>query len=371
MKTDDMKLNILYITNVPSPYRVDYFNELGKFCNLTVLFEKSTSDERDSSWEKYNFTNFKGIILKGKKITVDSAFCPCVVNYLRSNKYDRIIVTDFLLPTGMLAISYMRIKEMKYYLESDGGFPKNGAGIKEKIKKFFIRNANGYFSTGREHDKYYISYGADSQKIHRYCFTSLKNEDLLPMLPSDGEKKELKRKLNLQATFVVLAVGQFIPRKGFDILLKVAKLMQDRDIIFAFVGGDPTTEYLNTLKEDQLTNVRFIGYQSKDKLAEYYCASDVFVHPTREDIWGLVVNEAMAYGLPIVTTDRCNAGLELVHEGENGYIVAPNDVQGLHIAINKVLHNQKKMGEKSLEIIATYTIENMAKDHILYFTEED
>ena len=68
-------MRILFITNVPSPYRVDFFNELGKSCELTVLFEKSFSAERDDSWKQQNFINFNGIILKGKSIGTDKALC--------------------------------------------------------------------------------------------------------------------------------------------------------------------------------------------------------------------------------------------------------------------------------------------------------
>ena len=68
-------MKVLFITNVPSPYRVDFFNELGKFCDLTVTFEKRTSDERDKSWLQYKFENFKGIFLKGISLNTDTAFC--------------------------------------------------------------------------------------------------------------------------------------------------------------------------------------------------------------------------------------------------------------------------------------------------------
>ena len=63
-------MKLLFLSNVPSPYRVDFFNELGKYCDLTVLFEKTTSDERDESWKKYQFNTFRGIFLRGKTISV-------------------------------------------------------------------------------------------------------------------------------------------------------------------------------------------------------------------------------------------------------------------------------------------------------------
>ena len=64
-------MKVLFLTNIPSPYRVDFFNEIGKYCDLTVLFEKGFSNERDTSWKNYSFDNFKGIFLKGKSIKTD------------------------------------------------------------------------------------------------------------------------------------------------------------------------------------------------------------------------------------------------------------------------------------------------------------
>ena len=63
-------------------------------------------------------------------------------------------------------------------------------------------------------------------------------------------------------------------------------------------------------------------------------AADVFVMPTREDIWGLVINEAMAYGLPVVSTDKCIAALELVKNGRNGYIIPPNQPKEIAQKVN-------------------------------------
>ena len=99
-------------------------------------------------------------------------------------------------------------------------------------------------------------------------------------------------------------------------------------------------------------------------LKKYYKMADVFVLPTREDIWGLVVNEAMAYGLPVVTTDKCNAGLELIQNGENGYIVSTDNYIELEEGIRKTLDHSLVMGNNALLKIGDYTIERMAVDHI-------
>ena len=95
-------------------------------------------------------------------------------------------------------------------------------------------------------------------------------------------------------------------------------------------------------------------------------ASDVFVLPTREDIWGLVVNEALAFGLPVITTDSCVAGLELIINEENGFIVPVDDEITLGRTIQNVVQDPKKlttMSKISLESVERYTIEQMAREH--------
>ena len=363
-------MKVLFLTNVPAPYRVDFFNELGKLCDLTVLFEKSTSDERDDSWKQYQFSHFNGILLHGRKIGVDNAVCREVVKYLKKDLYDHIIVSDFLDPTGMIAIEYMRVRGIPYWLECDGGFAKDGKGFREALKTHFIRGAFGYFSTSDALDEYYIQYGAKPERIFRFPFTSLKESDILPSVPSTEKKCALRGKLAIKEANVVLAVGQFVYRKGFDVLLEAAVKMPQNTGVY-IIGDNPTAEYLSFIQEHKLRNVHFVGFRLKEALKEYYQAADVFVLPTREDIWGLVINESMAYGLPVVTTQRCIAGLELVHNEVNGYIVPVDSSEKLREAVCRALEDKSKMGQESLKIIRSYTIENMARQHYNILSETD
>lgn len=368
-------MKVLFLTNVPAPYRVAFFNELGKLCELTVLFEKKTSDERDQSWKNYRFEHFKGIFLKGKSIDVDSAVCPEVIRYLKPGAFDHIIVANFLSPTGMMAIIWMRMHRMGYWLESDGGFAKDGVGIKEKIKTHFIKGAKGYFSTAAEHDKYYMQYGAPGQGMQRYPFTSLRQEDIFSSVADSVEKKILRRKLSAAEKNLILSVGRFSYLggygKGYDALIRAAQRLPD-DIGWYIVGGTPTEEFVKIVKDSGLHNIHFIEFMEKDALKEYYRAADAFVLMTVSDVWGLVINEAMSCGLPVITTDKCVAGLELVEEGENGYIVPVGDDQALAARLQTILEEParaEEMGRRSLARIREYTIENMARKHMEAFEQ--
>ena len=356
-------MRVLFLTNIPSPYRVEFFNELGKTVELVVLFEKNMSEERDQAWQNYTFSTFRGIIMSGKKTSAGTALCLEVCKYLKM-KWDHIIVSNVSTPTGMVAIQYMKVHHIPYWIEGDGAFAKSGKGIKETIKKYFHKGAVGYFSTGREHDKYYLTYGAEPSRIVRYPFSSVSQKDIIDNPLSDDEKRKIRESLEIPEANVILSVGQFIYRKGFDVLLKAAAELEDNVGVY-FVGGVPTEEYLQLVKSRKLTNVHFIGFKNKVELKKYYLAADVLVPPTREDIWGLVINEAMACALPIITTNRCAAGLELVRNGENGYIIPVEDIRATSDAIQKVLSSDRAtMGKVSLSIIREYTIEKMAEKHI-------
>ena len=91
--------------------------------------------------------------------------------------------------------------------------------------------------------------------------------------------------------------------------------------------------------------------------------------PTRDDPWGLVVNEAMANALPVITTTRCIAGLEMVENGVNGFLYEPEDVDELKKLLCEVssgLLDLEKMADESLQTARKYTIEEMVEAHCRY-----
>jgi glycosyltransferase involved in cell wall biosynthesis len=358
-------LKVLFITNIPSPYRVDFFNEFGKYCDLTVLFEREASDERDKSWSDYKFVNFNGIILNGKITDTDKAFCPQVLKYLKRGLFEHTIIANIATPTGMFAIQCMKMKRMPYIIEGDGAFAKNTKGLKEIIKKYLLTGAKAYFSTSKSHDEYYLTYGAIKENIYRYPFTSIKKADILLHQTTYQEKIKLRNELLINEEKVVLSVGQFVHRKGYDVLLQACNTI-DKSVGVYIIGGEPTNEYKATKFNMDLTNVYFLGFKSRSELKKYYKVADVFVLPTREDIWGLVINEAMANGLPTITTDKCVAGLELIVNNANGFIIPSNNSKSLSDKINILLTDddlRKEMGQSNLHKISKYTVEYMAKVH--------
>ena len=360
-------MRVLYMTNYPAPYRVDFFNELGKYCDLTVSYEErpECQTHRDSSWFNTNFEYFTAIYLKPFiQKNGHTLISTQIISEIKKS-YNAIIVGVYSTATSMLAIQYMIMNKIPYYIETDGGIAKNGRGISEKIKTYLISHAKGYFSPSRSSDKYLEFYGADKKVIYRYPFTSLKEPDLLDKPLEQVEKKRFKDDLNMNYDMVALGVGQFIYRKGWDVLIRIAH--QFPQVGFYIVGGTAPDEYEELRQKECAENVYFIEFKKKDELKKYYYAADFFILPTREDIWGLVINEALSYALPVITTNACVAGIELIHDGENGYLVEVDSTQALQEATEHMLTENvriDRMQVSALNSVRKYTIENMAIAHI-------
>lgn len=361
-------MKILFLTNIPSPTRVDFFEELAKGCDLTVLYELPSSKERDKEWKSSRGNSAEGkeyreVYLYPVWRKNASAWCPSVVKYLKKGMWDVVIVGGYSTPTGMHAIQCLRRRKIPYAINCDGGFvPQIEHPLKYKIKRFFLSGAVLYLCSGEFSDSYLKHYGANPEKIRHYPFSSLHEEDILQEPVAEEEKNRLRAELGWREKEIILSVGNFIPRKGFDVLLKAASELRDRYGVY-IVGGGDIDQYRQFIDSHGLKNIHFLPFMKGTELKKCYMAADVFVLPTREDIWGLVINEAMAAGLPVITTDRCGAGLELL-EQEN--IVPVENVKSLCDLIELFMGKQKlrrQVGYRNLEKIREYTIENMAKVH--------
>lgn len=391
-------MKVLFMVNIPSPYRVDFFNKLGEDCNLTVTFEGKYAKDRNENWKSDKAKNFNPIYLRGIRCSNDSFFCPEIIKII-NKEWDRIIIGVYSTPTSMLAIEYLRIHKIPFYIEADGGLIKEEGRIKYGIKRHYISSAASWFSSGDITTDYLVYYGAKKNKCYRFPFTSVKKNDLIESLVSkDENRKEIediligkkytnenintlsetryeirviaKKNLEISEEKVILCVGQFIHRKGIDILIKASYGLGENVGVY-IIGGKPSEEYIKLRKQCHKAKIYFVDFKSKEELAVYYQAADLFVFPTREDIWGLVINEALSFGLPVITTRKCVAGLELINEGVNGAIIPEDDIEELERKMKLYIKSSHfdNCCIESYKVAAEYTIEKMAEAHIRVFKE--
>lgn len=354
---------LLIVSDVSAPYRIEVFKRLSEAFDVTVFFNRSREQSRDPSWYVTSSKCFEFYVLNNTE---------ALQKYEAALKmiagFDAVLCYD---PWAKRSRALQRLcmrKRVPYVLNADGALSINTSFIKKTVKTFYVKRAALCFAGCKRAEEYFLTYGAKKGKIVRHPFTSLSEDAILREPPTEEEKKGYKARLGIDPDAnVVLAVGQFIHRKGFDLLLKAWRKTSGRAHLFIVGGGPLESEYEHQVCEDELKNAHILGFKTSDELALYYLAADVFVMPTREDIWGLVVNEAMSRAVPVISSDMCTAGLELIDDGVNGFIYHVYDTDKLAECINSVRADSpeyEKMRRKALLAVKEHTYENVASAHI-------
>ena len=359
-------MKVLYYTNIPAPYRVKFFNELNKHVELTVLFNGDKSEEyRNLKWFKNNSFNFKYIRLK--------KFALFQLNkLLNENDYDIVVIGTYANMNGAIFNMLLRHKKIKFFLNADGGVvPEKESFISKYLKTKFISTASYYLSTGKTTNEYLLNYKARLKDIYIYPLSSIEKKDVLLLPIKMEEKMALRKKSGYNYKRLFVSVGSFIERKGYDLFLESLLINNNEKTGFLLIGGgEEKDNYEDFLMKYNIRNVHLIDFCDKKQIFEFLKMSDVFFLPSREDIWGLVVNEAMSCGLPVIATKQTASAREVFKKRE---LYSCEDISALSKKIqeytNKTPLELYQEGLNNLEISSKYTIENMVDKHLKIFKE--
>lgn len=359
-------MRILVCTELLSPYRVDWFDELSRYASVDILVLKESSEGRDKNWLSKRPRACAYRMMSGRSLPGIGKLSFSFVKHVRENaeSYDLILLDGYGFATQAINLLFLRKQAIPVVINVDGLIDNYDSKLKDLVKKRLFCERFFFLCGSSRADEVLMKYGVQKDRIFHHPFTSLTEKDILKVPPTAAEKESIKAELGIRGERILLSVGQFIRRKGFDVLVEAFAGLDEKADLY-IVGGKPTEEYTELV--DRLGiggSVHFIDFCEKSVLARYYQASDLFVLPTREDIWGLVINEAMANGLPVISTDQCMAALDLVKSGVNGYIVPSEDAAALREKMQYLLRNEqalRQFGENSLQIIHAYTIEKMAE----------
>ena len=356
---------ILILSSFPAPYRVEVFKGIARKYDTDVFFATDKDQDRSKDFfvKKCEFNYYVLSEMKAEK-----KFLQCIKNL---KEYDLVLAYDWYLKYALKVEWKCILNRIPYVINCDGAFIDNDRNIKTKIKdiikSFFIKNAAACFSSGKFATEYFQHYGAKRENIVEHPFSSLKTEEIRKTPLKQLEKDNLKRELNLPEEKCVVTVGQFIYRKGFDVLLNAWKNLDDKYQLVIIGGGTLESEYRKIIKEYGLKHIMLIDFIPKEQILKYLAVAEVFVLPTREDIWGLVINEALAVGTPVITTNKCIAGMELLKNNDCGYIVQVDDVKELEQKMEKILamddDQRWRLGINAVHTIRPYTIETIVSQH--------
>lgn len=357
-------------------YRVKLFNELVK--NNDYLFHiifSTQTEKNDRKWpiekEKikfsYSILNSKQIIKKQKGIQEKKIiYVPKgIIKELKKIKPNIIIGSEYN-PTCLIAFFYSKLKRIKYISWSDGTLhSERFISILQKIsRKIICSHSNALIASSSKTHEAQIHYGAKDNKI----FISLLTIDVKDFIT------KLQKKMKKKSTVpVLLYCGYLFNGKGVDLLLQSLNDVKE-DFILNIVGNGEEENNLKNLsiKLGLEKKVNFLGYKNRNEIHQFYKNADIFLFPTLLEAFGLVLVEALASGLPIISSLYAGAIDDTIVDGENGLIVDPNNTEEFINAISKLLQDKKlrlNMGKKSRQMANKFYLSEVTKGifDALYF----
>ncbi len=359
-----MKQRAVFITNIPSPYRVDFFSYLQKQFpeyEFHIIFSGAGMENRKwsvalSGLSDYHILKSKTIIIR-RRFDDRYVFLPLgVEKTLRGIAPDVVFAMEYN-PTILRAVHWCRRKKIPFISWTDGTLhSERGIGKVQRLSRsYIIKRAAAFIASSTASKEAQIAYGADPDK----CFLSYLTVDIRKYLFDKygaGETVRTGKQL--------LYVGSLIQRKGLDLLLP-ALAKTEPDIRLVIVGeGQEKPELEAQIADLGLKErVRFCGYVEGEALQKLYRESDAFILPTREDCFGLVILEAMCASLPVISSKYADGARDLVTEGENGYIVDPEDTDAFAAVIGQLFSEGRiaGMGEKSYRKAQEFSFENVSE----------
>jgi glycosyltransferase involved in cell wall biosynthesis len=358
---------IAYITSLPTPYRTPLLERISKWpdVELKTFYCSVSAPSRD--WElNLGKTSEFSEILSGITINVpfsniETKINPSIWRKLKDGRFDVLIISGYNNLTMIIATLWSLSHNIPYILNSESQFLNKRKFWKNILKSFLVKpiisKASAYLPTGKFAEEYFIHYGAEPAKI--FYFPNSPDVDFF-IRESDKWKKnkqELKNKMGIEKEFTILYIGRLIKIKGLFTLLKAFKTVKRNfnNVSLLLAGNGVLKKDLEEFAlNNEIKDVCFPGFIQPEDLPKYYACSDIFILPSVKEAWGVVVNEAMASGLPVVLSDKVGARGNLLEEGENGFCFESGNHDVLARILNSMLLNPEgltKMGKRSREII--------------------
>ncbi len=371
---------ILVLHNIISPARIHLFNELNKHYHnnestLKVFF--LSKSDKNRYWKDFNI-RFDYEILKnfairiGKKDLFTFFINPNILSALSHNNPDKIICFGWDHFAAYAANWWARKNKKEFILWSGSTKyePSWRRTIFSPLVKYLFKNTDKFVVYGTRARDYIISLGVNPKNIE-IIFNSIdidyfkeKTKNL-----TRTEKKLITNKLGIKTSKIILFNGQLIERKGIYNLLEGFKDYHtyDPDVSLLIIGrGREKEKMKRIIKKMHLKDIIFTDFIQYDDLYKYYSISNLLILPSYEEVWGLVINEAMACDLPVIATKEAGASADLIEDGKNGYIIKSANSKEITKAIKNVFENNLHLKNDSWGIIQkTKTAANIIKSTLL------
>ena len=358
-----MKRRLVILTEIISPYRIPLFNALAQNAevDLHVIFLAETDPDLRQwqihkegiefsyqilrSWRR-RFGRYNALLNRG------------VGRALAEAAPDVILCGGYNYVASWQALFWARAYNVPFFLWSESNVQdlRRGHVVVELLKTKFLRRCSGFVVPGQSALEY-----LRIQKVEERTVFVAPNAVDNDFFAARRDAVRWRRELDLPERYF-LFVGRVVREKGvFELLSAYAKLEESmRQQVGLVLVGDGACRPQLELQAASISPgvVRFAGFAQQGQLATHYALAEMLILPTYTDTWGLVVNEAMACGLPVIVSKVAGCAADLVKENWNGLLVEPRDVSSLTSAMRSLADRpdlRATMGANSMQHISRYS----------------
>ncbi|MTJ11424.1 glycosyltransferase family 4 protein [Anabaena sp. UHCC 0187] len=334
-------IKVIFYSILPSPYQRDLFFELSRYpeIDLTVYYLEPAC--ADSPWPEKTLQSYERI-LPGFHLAWGLSRFHFNWHFPSNTQADVVVLNGYMNLTTQLLLK-LQAKQVPciFWGEKMVG---NSQGIKGKLQKYLasvLNNCYGIAAIGTQAQQDYQQRFRDKPifNIPYYC-------DLTPF------SQNLPQRPRNPVT--ILFCGQMIARKGVDILLQAFNnlIQSGYNANLLLVGREAELpQLLEKLPEQTRQKIEYAGFQPPENLPKFFHQADLFVLPSRYDGWGVVVNQAIGAGLPVICSDGVGSAYDLINRGENGDLFPIGDTQALTQHLITYLSNSDMIKSASLAAI--------------------
>lgn len=384
-----MKNKIIYFLSHPIQYFSPLFRKMDEEFDLEVYYFSDASIEgnvdvgfgQKVKWdipllEGYNCYFLKNI--SSRKSLTNSMWDvinPSVIKILFKNKAPIVIVNGWSYFSTILTIFTAKILGKKIWLRAENPLNQelNKSLVVLFIKKILIKTilfklVDKFLYIGTQNKNFFQYYGIkDNQLV--YTPYSVDNEYFRLQRLNYLDKDSLRNKMGLPTDKTIfLFAGKYIEKKRPLDILKAFRMMEyQNSCVLLMVGEGSLREEMEAyINVNNSNNIILTGFINQSEISKYYSVADVFVMCSGlGETWGLTVNEAMNFSLPIIVSSTAGCSIDLVQHGINGFVFEEGDIKQLSGYMESFVGQKsfiRNAGECSLSIVSKYSIEEIVKN---------
>lgn len=358
-KDQDINLQVIYLSDVTIKGYQDSEFKVNVKWDIPLLEGYDCVFLKNYSWSKQINKGFFSLINFG------------LFGYLRTAPRKSIIVVHgWATFSNMLAIYSARLFGHTVCLRGDTPYKQEDQKslVKQFLKMFFFKLLlfpfiHKFLYVGTQNKLFYQHWGIADSKLIFTPFSvdneRFRNECITCQPFSD----DMRASLNIDRSYLVIVCsGKYIKKKRPLDLLKAFALLKEYKLFLIMIGEGALRSEMEEViyRENLSTRVLLTGFVNQSQISKYYSIADIFVMCSGiGETWGLSVNEAMNFELPLVISDITGSSDDLVINGKNGFVFKTGDVKELAEKIKTVSNlddsSRKEMGKMSLEIVSRFT----------------